>query len=256
MTAPALSPQLRPRKVPRQQRALETRARILDAARAVFQEHGYAHGTTNRIAEAAGLSVGSLYQYFPNKDAILVELVDLHIAAGTDAVVAALASTARARGDESASLDDSASPDGSASLQGAPSLQGAASLDPVPSAVLALDGMPLDVLVRPVVDAMVRLHATDPRLHRVLFEEAPRPPEQLARLRALERDLTDLLAAVLADHPEVRAPDPQLAARLVIDTIESLVHRVATDDASGIPPPVLVDEITHMVVAYLRTPRP
>ncbi len=131
---------------------------------------------------------------------------------------------------------------------------GSASPDRVRSA--AVGRGPLDALVRPVVDAMVRLHATDPRLHRVLFEEAPRPPEQLARLRTLERDLTDLLAAVLSDHPEVRATDPRVAARLVIDTIESLVHRIATDDASGIPQPVLVDEITHMVVAYLRTPRP
>jgi AcrR family transcriptional regulator len=216
MTAAALSPQLRPRKVPRQQRAVETRARILDAARAVFQEHGYAHGTTNRIAEAAGLSVGSLYQYFPNKDAILVELVDAHIDAGTEAVGAALASTAPAGGD-----------------------------------ALSLRG-----LVGPVVEAMVHLHASDPRLHRVLFEEAPRPPEQLARLRALEHDLTDLLADVLATHPEVQAPEPRVAARLVIDTIESLVHRIATDDGSGIAPEVLVDEITHLVVAYLRTPRP
>jgi AcrR family transcriptional regulator len=55
----------------------------------VFAEHGYAAGTTNRIAEAATMSVGSLYQYFPNKDAILVELVRVHIAEGTDAVVAA-----------------------------------------------------------------------------------------------------------------------------------------------------------------------
>ncbi|OWY61320.1 hypothetical protein B7486_64405, partial [cyanobacterium TDX16] len=74
---------LRPRKAPRQQRAVETRARILEAAAEVFTEHGYAAGTTNRIAERAGMSVGSLYQYFPNKDAILVELVELHIAEGT-----------------------------------------------------------------------------------------------------------------------------------------------------------------------------
>ena len=73
---------LQPRKQPRQQRAEETRARILEAARLVFTEHGYSAGTTNRIAEGAGISVGSLYQYFPNKDAILVELVHQHMAEG------------------------------------------------------------------------------------------------------------------------------------------------------------------------------
>ncbi|GAA2595903.1 hypothetical protein GCM10010411_31700 [Actinomadura fulvescens] len=56
---------LRPRKAPGQQRAVETRERLLAAAARVFSEYGYAAGTTNRIAEAAGHSIGSLYQYFP-----------------------------------------------------------------------------------------------------------------------------------------------------------------------------------------------
>ncbi|HEU5148987.1 MAG TPA: TetR/AcrR family transcriptional regulator [Iamia sp.] len=210
MAATTLGPHLRPRKQPRQRRAHETRARILDAARRVFEEHGYAHGTTNRIAAAAGLSVGSLYQYFPNKDAILVELVDAHIDAGTTAVLAALP----------------ADPEGWSAL-------------------------PLAEVIGPVVAAMVALHADGRGLHRVLFEEAPRPPEQLARLRALERDLAALLAGTLAAHPEVTAPDPGLAARLTIDAIESLVHRIATDATSGIADDVLAAEITRLVVAYL-----
>jgi AcrR family transcriptional regulator len=48
---------------------------ILEAAARVFIRRGYASATTNRIAEAAGISVGSLYQYFPSKDAIAVELL-------------------------------------------------------------------------------------------------------------------------------------------------------------------------------------
>jgi AcrR family transcriptional regulator len=48
---------------------------ILEAAARVFVRSGYARATTNRIAEAAGISVGSLYQYFPSKDAIAVELL-------------------------------------------------------------------------------------------------------------------------------------------------------------------------------------
>jgi AcrR family transcriptional regulator len=51
---------------------------ILQAAARVFVKHGYAKATTNRIAEAAGISVGSLYQYFPSKDAIAVELLRLY----------------------------------------------------------------------------------------------------------------------------------------------------------------------------------
>ena len=51
---------------------------ILEAATRVFVREGYARATTNRIAAAAGISVGSLYQYFPGKDAIAVALLRRH----------------------------------------------------------------------------------------------------------------------------------------------------------------------------------
>ncbi|GCD41697.1 TetR/AcrR family transcriptional regulator [Streptomyces paromomycinus] len=73
---------LQPRKQPRQARAEATRQRILTAAAHVFAEYGYAAGTTNRIAARARVSIGSLYQYYPNKDAILVELLTRHLDAG------------------------------------------------------------------------------------------------------------------------------------------------------------------------------
>ncbi|MCZ1006673.1 TetR/AcrR family transcriptional regulator [Streptomyces lydicus] len=77
---------LQPRKQPRQVRAELTRQRILAAAAHVFAEYGYAAGTTNRIAERAQISIGSLYQYYPNKDAILVELATRHLDAGMAAI--------------------------------------------------------------------------------------------------------------------------------------------------------------------------
>lgn len=68
-----------PRKHPRQRRSAETVTRILDAAARIFDERGYRATTTNHVAEAAGVSIGSLYQYFPNKDALLVALAEHHI---------------------------------------------------------------------------------------------------------------------------------------------------------------------------------
>ncbi|MGW6441732.1 TetR/AcrR family transcriptional regulator [Lentzea sp. NPDC055074] len=79
---PSASRDVDPRRKPRQVRAELTRDRILTAAAHVFSEHGYAAGTTNRIAERARVSIGSLYQYFPNKDAILGELMIRHIDRG------------------------------------------------------------------------------------------------------------------------------------------------------------------------------
>lgn len=67
-----------PRKLPRQERARETVVAILAAAAELFADRGYAGTTTNRIAGRAGVSIGSLYQYFPNKDAILAGLMERH----------------------------------------------------------------------------------------------------------------------------------------------------------------------------------
>ncbi len=66
---------LKPRKKPRQRRSKVTCDAILEAAARILETEGPRNLTTNRIAENAGVSVGSLYQYFPSKEAILAELV-------------------------------------------------------------------------------------------------------------------------------------------------------------------------------------
>jgi AcrR family transcriptional regulator len=68
-----------PRKAPKQQRAKFTVDAILDATARILVERGFAGATTNRIAETAGVSIGSLYQYFPSKESILAALLDRHI---------------------------------------------------------------------------------------------------------------------------------------------------------------------------------
>lgn len=62
------------RKQPRQARSTELVATILEAATQVLAEEGASRFTTARVAERAGVSIGSLYQYFPNKAAILFRL--------------------------------------------------------------------------------------------------------------------------------------------------------------------------------------
>jgi len=62
------------RKQPRQTRSTELVAAILEAAIQVLRQEGVQRFTTARVAEKAGVSVGSLYQYFPNKAAILFRL--------------------------------------------------------------------------------------------------------------------------------------------------------------------------------------
>jgi len=67
-------PLISARKQPRQARSARLVADILEAAARVLVRHGAHHFTTARVAEAAGISVGSLYQYFPNKESILFRL--------------------------------------------------------------------------------------------------------------------------------------------------------------------------------------
>lgn len=66
---------VQPRKEPRQKRSQDTVVVILEAAIALICKHGLAELNTNRIAERAGVSIGSVYQYFPGREAILARLI-------------------------------------------------------------------------------------------------------------------------------------------------------------------------------------
>jgi AcrR family transcriptional regulator len=73
-------PDLSPRKRPRQARSRATVDAILEACARILREGGRAPLTTNRIAERAGISIGSLYEFFPNREAILAELARRRLA--------------------------------------------------------------------------------------------------------------------------------------------------------------------------------
>jgi AcrR family transcriptional regulator len=70
---------LRPRKMPRQARSEATVAAIYEATIQVLLTQGLRRLTTTRVAERAGVSVGTLYQYFPNKHALLYSLLEHHL---------------------------------------------------------------------------------------------------------------------------------------------------------------------------------
>lgn len=69
---------------PRQDRSRRTKDSILDGAGKLFLEHGYDAVNTNAIAREAGLSIGSLYRYFPDKKAVLTALVERETAGFAD----------------------------------------------------------------------------------------------------------------------------------------------------------------------------
>jgi AcrR family transcriptional regulator len=67
-----------PRKLPQQERSRVTVEAILEATAHILTEEGYDKANTNRIAERAGISIGSLYQYFPNKESLMAALMEQH----------------------------------------------------------------------------------------------------------------------------------------------------------------------------------
>lgn len=196
---------LHPRKQPKQLRGEVTRQRILTAAAQVFAEYGYAAGTTNRIAERAHVSIGSLYQYYPNKDAILVELVAQHLDAGETAL----------RGLQERGLPDT--------IGGA---------------------------MRALVRIVIENHLDDPQLLRVMIEKAPKSSELLRTVQEHDEARVSYMRELLGRYPEVRVANVDMAARIVVSTVELVVHKViATHERTDLQQ--FEDELVSMLTRYL-----
>jgi AcrR family transcriptional regulator len=202
---PSSDRRLEPRRKPRQVRAELTRERILTAAAHVFAEHGYAAGTTNRIAERARISIGSLYQYFPNKDAILAELLVQHIDRGAWT--------------EAADLD--------------------------------LSPGTLEATVRALVRDAIDNHRDDPRLLRVMIEEAPVSRELRDTVERHGKLRTAQVRDVIVRHPDVHVGDPAVAAELVLLTVEINTHKFMAAPRTT-PVETFENELVAMVTRYLR----
>ncbi len=184
--------------------------RIVEAAARVFSEVGYTRGTTNRIALEAGISVGSLYQYYPNKDVILSELVRRHIRRGADEI-----------GHRLASVD--------------------------------INAQGLAERTRMFVEATVAIHRDEPALHRVLFEESPRPTDVVEELRLFEELTVAAVEQLIAEDPEVRVPNQRMAAYITVSTIESVTHHYVSAHPHDPDWEAFTDELTRLVVGYLRS---
>lgn len=197
-----------PRRTPIQRRSQVTVEDILVAAAQIFEKHGYAAGTTNRIAARAGVSIGTLYQYFPNKEALAVALLERHIG------------------------------------------QGMRMLEHWAAQCLS-ESLPLAEALRRIVEGMIDLHLTQPRLQHMLLEETPRPTRIVDAWAKAERDACDLVAGLLRSYPEVRAVSVEIAAKTAVQVVEAMTHRLAADPATSLPREAFSRELVAMVAAYL-----
>jgi AcrR family transcriptional regulator len=192
------------RKAPRQQRSRATVAALLDATARVLVRRGYAGTNTNRVAETAGVSVGSLYQYFPGKAALVAALHERHARELLAVLDAALAG-AKQRS--------------------------------------------LEATVRALIHAVLETHLVDPALHRALEggELAG-----LDRASALDAVMQERVRALLELHRARLAPrDLDLAARVVMRIVDSLVHAAVIEPGPRPTAAALEREIERAVLGYL-----
>ncbi len=204
---PNRKPRTVPRKAPSQERSRATIEVILTATARILQRDGFDRASTNRIAHAAGVSVGSLYQYFPSKEALVAALVERHM----DQMSAVLAEE-----------------------------------------LSRIAAAPLDVAVRNMVKVMLRAHAVDPRLHKVLVEQVPRIG-RLERVHEIEDHFTKLVRAYLESRKhEVRPKNLDLAAFVAVSTVEALTHAATLYHPELLATDALADEIAELVLRYLR----
>lgn len=90
----ARKPLTKPRKHASQERSRATVDALVEAAARILIREGFDRASTNRIAEEAGVSVGSLYQYYPGKEALVLAVIDRHNQEIMQVVRAALAEIA------------------------------------------------------------------------------------------------------------------------------------------------------------------
>lgn len=93
----ARRPATSPRKNATQERSRATVDALLAATARVLVKDGYDHASTNKIAHAAGVSIGSLYQYFPSKEALVAAVIERHMGEMMEVVRASLARVAPLR---------------------------------------------------------------------------------------------------------------------------------------------------------------
>ena len=205
--------QTKPRKAGSQRRSRATVDVLVEATARVLTREGYDRTSTNRIASVAGVSIGSLYQYFPSKEALVAAVIERH--------TRELSRVVR-------------------------------------DTYLKIAASPIEIGAREFVTAAIAAHRVDPRLHRILDEEVPRVG-QLENVDAALQNACELFRAYLEAHSsEIGVADLDLAAFVVVTTVEALTHSAVLhrpDILAGEKAGAFVDEATALVLGYLRLRR-
>ena len=97
---------IKPRKTPQQARSKQTREDILEATAHLLNRNPFGEVSTNHIAKKTGISIGTLYKYYPNKDAILADLSLVFMQRDAELFGRIFESSSRSRQTKSVLVDD------------------------------------------------------------------------------------------------------------------------------------------------------
>ena len=204
--------QTNPRKSASQERSRSTVDALLEATARILLKEGYDRASTNRIAEVAGVSIGSLYQYFPSKEALVAAVIDRH--------AQEISQVTR-------------------------------------DALIKMAASPIEVATREFVSVAIEAHRVNPKLHAVLSEQIPR----VGRLENIEANVREGYTLVRgyfeAHRDELDVADLDLAAFVCVTVVEALTHAAVLrrpDILAGDQAPRFVDDVTRLLVGYLRKP--
>ena len=194
------------RRHPKQRRARQTVEAVLDAVIRILKREGSSAVTTNRIAEVAGVSIGSVYQYFPDKQAIFIALHRRHIDQ-VDRII-------------QTKLVEHAS-------------------------------VPLDELMRAMIEGMIEAHSSDPELYPLLATQVPHRADGTSdfgvRLHGAFR-----LALASRAHELRPGRDLDDLAFVVANLVESLSHAALFRRPPRLSLAGAKAEVLRAVLAYLH----
>lgn len=172
----------------------------------------------NRVAETAGVSIGSIYQYFPSKDALLSSLIERFMRRRFEAIMDLVRGIQREEA-ETGSVTS------------------------------------LDEIMKRLVEGTIRLNRGALPIERALIAWFARVGS-LSALTAIDLEYIGAMAEALrtlqAPPVRIRALDPKIAARILMQSIRSIALTTIAQEPALLDDPALTREVTELAVRYLR----
>jgi AcrR family transcriptional regulator len=198
---------------PVQDRGIQTRTAILDAAKALFAEKGY-HGTNSKeIAAKAGVATGTFYSYFDEKKPVFFEVIRGYYREISDAVLA----------------------DGALEIYSLP----------------IRTKSDFRRLVHELIRALYKAHTISPELHREITAMIYGDPEVEQLIREEENKTITLVGALLAKVSDrLAVEDIGAAVEVVVHSAEEVIHRLRMFE-HDIADERVLNELEDMMYRYL-----